>query len=115
VGTWTGRRAVQTLPDAAEDVVNSLAKVEIQIKPTGRFALYWAPYSMEGTLQRTTTGASLPIDSVMGRGIERQPPDVQKAIPRLELIPSGDGTLSLKDASNPSETITLKREAKPAG
>lgn len=115
VGTWRGRRTVETAPGAAEDVVNSLAKVELQVKPDGRFALYWSPYSMEGTLQRTGKGAALPVDSLMGRAVERHPPDVRKAIPRLELIPGGDGTLHLTDAANPSERIALKRETKPAG
>jgi hypothetical protein len=115
VGTWKGRKSVEGQPGADPDVINSLAKVELQVKPTGRFAIYYAPYSMEGTLERTSNGGALPVDLLMGREIERQPEDVRKEIPRLELIPGEDGTLRLKDPRNPSEEIVLKREAKPPG
>lgn len=115
VGTWIGHRPVQGQPGADPDVLRSIGKIDLRIKPNGRFAVFVSPYSMEGTLERTSTGAALPVDMLMGRQIERQPEAVRKEIPRLELIPGENGTLRLKDPRTPSEVIELKREAKPEG
>lgn len=115
VGTWIGRREVKGQPGADPDVLRSIGKIEIRISPNGRFSAFVSPYSMEGTLERTSTGAALPVDKLMGRGIERHPPEVRQNVPRLELIPGEDGTLRVKDPRMPSEVIELKREAKPEG
>ncbi|MGV3617226.1 MAG: hypothetical protein ACO1SV_18010 [Fimbriimonas sp.] len=114
-GTWRGKREVKGQPGADPDVLQSIAKVELRVDAMEHFSLFFSPYAMEGNLARTPTGAALPIDTILGKPLDRQPPEVQAQIPRLELFPQEDGTLRMRDPRQPQSEVVLTREAKPGG
>jgi hypothetical protein len=114
-GTWRGKQKVEGRPGADPDVLRSMEKIELRIDPMERFSIFVSPYVMEGSLERTSTGAILPIDTVLGKPLDRQPKEFQAGIPRFELFPKEDGTLRLRDPRQPQLEVVLTREAKPGG
>jgi hypothetical protein len=115
VGTWRGMREVRGQPGADPDVLRSIGKIELKVDGRDRFSIFVSPYVLEGRLERTSTGAALPVEIVQGKPIERQSTEFRAEIPRIELFPQENGTLRLKDPRQPQSEVVLTRETKPGG
>ncbi len=112
-GTWVGRRQVQEQAGVDNDVLRSIARIEVRIDRSGRFALMESGLAKEGNFVRTGEGAALDVDRLMGQPLDRQPEEVRKDIPRFELWPLPDGSLRFLDPRRPIEEVRLTRELKP--
>jgi hypothetical protein len=111
-GTWVGFRTIEAAPGADPAMTKTLSKVEIQITPNRKFALFERGLPKTGRVRYSSESAELEITELLGRPLNRQPKSVQEEYGPITLTPKSDGTLLYHDPKVPEPPLILKRQAK---
>ena len=112
-GHWIGFRDQKLEPGQRAEILRTLTKIDLTLKPTGQFELLNAGLPFEGPWRQYGGKAYLKIESVLNRPIEES--GYAKAGEKeIELTPKPDGSIDFFDPGGYDEKpINLKREPKP--
>jgi hypothetical protein len=103
-GTWKGRRDLKGSPGADPVIVGNLNRVELTLKPNGRFDLFDFGFPRSGTWTSSGDAANLTIDQNFDR---RNANDMNSG---LTLKSMGKDTAEFQSDAG---KVILKRELQP--
>ena len=110
-GHWTGRRDLPKRPGDNEIILNSIAKVDLELRPNGQFELLEGGVPRSGTYRVDGRDAYLHVTQFMNRPIEDQGQTAVKLNQEIELKAQKDGSILLTDpAGFTKDSVKLTRE-----
>lgn len=110
-GHWTGRRDLPKKPDDNAVILNSIAKVDLELRPDGRFELLEGGVPRSGSYRVDGRDAYLRVTHFMNRPIEDQGQTAVKLNQEIELKAQNDGSITLRDpAGFTKDSVKLVRE-----
>lgn len=112
-GTWIGFRDYKARPGENPEILRTLSKIELTIKPNGQFELIEAGIPFEGPWREFGGKAFLKIQSVMRRPIEESGYS-KLGEKEIEVTSLENGTVDYFDPGGyDGKPINLKRQSKP--
>jgi hypothetical protein len=113
-GKWSGKRSLANNEKGENPILNTIAKVELDLKPSGRFTLLEGGIPKEGTYRTEGQKAFLKVDTFMDRPIEDQGELAVKMNKEIELTVQKDGSLLFTDpAGLDPQSVGLERVKAP--
>jgi hypothetical protein len=114
-GTWRGERTLELTPETDRAMANTLRRVELTIKPDGRFVLVQGGLPKEGRVHYGGDRASLEVETILGQPAHREGDGRAKGADP-EVTPTSEGKLQIYDpAELGPERILLSRLPQPKG
>ncbi len=108
LGKWTGMQKIAGQPGADPDILNSVAKVVVEVRDGGRFDLRLDTFDLSGTVSMDGEKAVLTPDTLMNRPLDRQPPETRDLAKTAILSFNADGTLKFQMVGR--DPVTLRRQ-----
>lgn len=111
-GKWLGLRDFKAEPGQDVSILRTLAKIELNVKPNGKFELFEGGLPYDGSFRESGGIGYLRIQAVMNKPIESQGAFSKLGDTEIELHPTKDGDLDYVDkAGYDAKPIRLKRQA----
>jgi hypothetical protein len=118
-GHWVGKRNLPKKPGDNDTILNTIAKVDLRLLPTGRFELFEGGVPKAGTYRTSGETAYLSVTTFMDRPIEEQGSAAVAMNKEVQLKSQKDGSIIFSDPAGLwQEPVTLvreKEEAQPKG
>lgn len=110
VGEWRGFRDIKALPGEDPTILRQLAKLDLTIKPNGKFELIESGLPYEGNTREQGGSMYLRIQYVLGKSVESEPSYKKVGEIELELKPLESGKLQFTDpAGFDKKPIVMER------
>jgi hypothetical protein len=110
-GKWSGKRSLPNNEKGENPILNTIAKVDLDLKPSGRFTLLEGGIPKEGTYRTEAKKAFLKVDTFMDRPIEDQGKVAVDMNKEIELVAQPDGSLLFNDpAGLDPQIVRLERQ-----
>ena len=113
-GKWSGKRSLPNNEKGENPILNTIAKVDLDLKSNGRFTLLEGGIPKEGTYRTEGKKAFLKVDTFMDRPIEDQGKLAVDMNKEIELTAKEDGSLLFTDpAGLDPQSVRLERAKAP--
>ena len=110
-GKWSGKRSLPNNEKGENPILNTIAKVDLDLKSNGRFTLLEGGIPKEGTYRTEGKKAFLKVDTFMDRPIEDQGKVAVDMNKEIELAAKEDGSLLFTDpAGLDPQSVRLERQ-----
>ncbi len=93
-------------PGANPDVVTTLSQVKLQIKPNGRFDLFYNAFPTSGNVQINGQQATLSVTDTIDRSANENPTKLSEMYGTLKLTGQKDGSILFSDSKDPKNAPT---------
>ena len=108
-GTWVGHRKLDPAPGTDPHVVDEVSRLTLTIASGTRFKMVDAGMPKEGDYRVEGDHAVLSVDTILGKPMSRQDPDVQRRNVPITLTPVGAKLKLVDPGGFDRDGLTLER------
>ena len=116
-GHWSGKRNLPRRPGDDDVILNTISKVDVDVKPDGKFDLFDAGMPKSGRYRTEGLKAFLKVETIMERPVEEHGTASVEMNKEIQLMAQKDGSIVFSDPGaawqEPVKLVREKGEAQP--